>query len=170
MSNCQTMPAISRWKQMQCQIKVVKCNVGGHFENMAAIFEFDGILGGQHFLLDKKGKLYVHTKFHACITICTILVLTRSTNRAKSCCKIDFGTMIMHLFRSAVLYYDAKARPLRLAVRIIQTVTTDLGTECIVPGKVNRIIDEHQGFMGPVKKISEETQCASGEYLSGCKS
>ena len=71
MSNCQTMPAISRWKQMQCQIKVVKCNVGGHFENMAAIFEFDGILGGQHFLLDKEGKMYVHTKFHACITICT---------------------------------------------------------------------------------------------------
>ena len=73
------MPAISRWKQMQCQIKVVKCNVGGHFENMAAIFEFDGILGGQHFLLDKEGKMYVHTNFHACITICTILVLSRST-------------------------------------------------------------------------------------------
>ena len=66
---------------MQCQIKVVKCNVGGHFENMAAIFEFDGILGGQHFLLDKEGKMYVHTKFHACITICTILVLSRSTNK-----------------------------------------------------------------------------------------
>ena len=73
------LPAISRWKQMQCQIKVLKCNVGGHFENMAAIFEFDGILGGQHFLFDKEGKMYVHTKFHACITICTILVLSRST-------------------------------------------------------------------------------------------
>ena len=73
------MPAISRWKQMQCQIKVVKCNLGGHFENIAAIFEFDGILGGQHFLLDKESKIYVHTKFHACITICTILVLSRST-------------------------------------------------------------------------------------------
>ena len=70
---------ISRWKQMQCQIKVVKCNVGGHFENMAATFEFDGILGGQNFLLDKEGKMYVHTKFHACITICTILVLSRYT-------------------------------------------------------------------------------------------
>ena len=46
-----------------------KCNVGGHFENIAAIFEFDRILGGQHFLFDKEGKMYVHTKFHACITI-----------------------------------------------------------------------------------------------------
>ena len=46
-----------------------KCNV----KLMAAIFEFDGILGGHHFLLDKEGKMYVHTKFHACITICTIL-------------------------------------------------------------------------------------------------
>ena len=72
---------------------------------------------------------------------------------AESCCKIDFGTMIMHLFISAVPCYDAKARPLRLAVRIIQTVTTDPGTECIVPGKVNRIIDEHQGFMGPVERL-----------------
>ena len=79
---------MSNWKQMQCQIKVVKCNVGGHFENMAATFEFDGILGGQHFLLDKEGKMYVHIKFHACITICTILVLSRSTNlllRCKTC-------------------------------------------------------------------------------------
>jgi hypothetical protein len=70
---------------------------------------------------------------------------------AQSQCKIDFGTMKMHLFGTAVPCYDAKARPLSSAVRVTQTVTIDPGTECIVPGRVNRIAVEQEGLLGPTK-------------------